>query len=247
MKYIICFYWQGERWQETGKDNKIPDDPSFKNHLRRVGTVDKGLVARYVNNLYKGAQKWSNEPFKFICFTNEVLPVDKAIECRPIKMITNRGVLPRMYMFSEDAGLFGSQVLCIDLDVVITGSLTDIMKYDGTFCTRPRWMHGQHHIPDGDIMSFKAGTNTQRIFWDPMVEDIDMIVQQTQGRERFWVEQAIGFGADLFSDICPGQIVGYKDHVRNKKFPKQARIVSCHGFPRPHQIKEEKWLTDNWQ
>lgn len=243
---IICFYWHGERWQETLEQ---VDDISFKNHLRRVGTVSRELASRYVNNLYQGVRKWASKDFDFICFTNESLDVHENIEIRPIDLITKRGVLPRMYMFSEQAGLFGHQVLCLDLDVVITGKLTDIMDYKGLFCTRrsfnERDENGNFKL-DGDTMSFYAGKETEAIFWKPLIQDIQAAEKETQGRERLWVRKVAHLIADTFDEMTPGQIISYKMHAMRNGLPKNARIVSFHGHPRPHQVHEQ-WVKHNWQ
>ena len=244
--YIVCFYWQGERWQEKAVDpTKITEDESFRRHLMRVGKAPIELVCRYVNNLYCGINKWAVEPFKFICFTNSDLEVDKGIELRPFPMLTQMGVLPRLFMFSREAGLFGNQVLSLDIDVIITGSLEDIMNYDGMFCVRERWLRRERHLPDGDIMSFRAGRETEKIFWDPFVSDIEAAEASSTGRERFWITKMIGDRWDNWQDIAPNQIVSYKNHVLRDGL-QDARIVSCHGHPRPHCI-DTKWREENWE
>jgi len=253
--YVICFYWQGDRWQQNGFQY---DDPSHVNlqqqFLRRVGNVSDDLPARYVNNLYKGVKRFADREFKFICFSNEKLNVLPEIELRPFKQVTQTGVLPRLYMFSEEAGLFGHQVLCLDIDVVIVGSLKDIMGYDGKFCARSKFKFGEGHKLDGDIMSFQAGKETEVMFWKPFIRDIKAAEKLTQGRERYWFRHIANDTADRWDEFAPGQIISYKRHVIRDEMllagkhliPKDARIVSCHGVPRPDQI-EENWITQYWK
>ncbi len=244
---VICFYWQGERWQEEGVDYEKPQDVSFVKHLERSSPIDRELVCKYVNNLYDGVMKWAVHPFDFICFTNDDLEVDENIELRPFKLVTNKGVLPRMYMFSETAGLFGHQVLSLDIDVVITGPLRDIMNYSGLFCVRKRWQPGQTHLPDGDIMSFQAGIETQSMFWDAFIKDIKAVERSTGGRERFWIDQVLKNRKwDDWDDFALGQVSSYKIHVKRNGTLGNSRIVSCHGHPRPHEIKEQ-WRIKNWK
>jgi hypothetical protein len=247
MNTVVCFYWQGDRWQE--KAGHTPSDKSFQNHLKRSGTVSKELAAKYVNNLFEGVSRWTKEPFKFICFTCEELDLNPNIETRPWYQITSKGVLPRMYMFSEDAGLFGSQVLCLDIDVIITGSLDNLLQYRGLFCTRKSWTRGEETLIDGDIMSFSAGKETEELFWNPLVRDIKKVEELSLGgRERFWVREVLkGREVDTWQEVFPGQVCSYKFHVMSKgKVPQGTRIISCHGYPRPHQI-ETKWRTEYWK
>lgn len=248
MMYVVCFYWQGERWQEDMRNpDEYTNDTSFRNHLRRVGNADRRLVQVYVNNLYRGVKKWSERPFKFVCFTNEPLEVLPDIELRELPMYSNRGVLPRVYMFSEAAGLFGHQVLSLDLDVIIVGSLRDIMNYDGTFCVRPSWSKTEWGLPDGDVMSFRAGLETEAMFWKPFIADVQEAERITQGRERKWIRHCTNNKCDLFSDVTPGQVASLKHHVRRRDYLHNSlvRIVSCHGFPRPHQFSSP-WKDENW-
>lgn len=244
--YVICFYWEGDRWQENKfNSSEVTRDISYRKHLNRVGKAPRELVETYINNLYQGIMKWTVHSFKFVCFTNEELELMDEIETRPFKMYATTGVLPRLYMFSKEAGLFGHQVLCLDIDVVITGPLRDIMNYKGLFAVRPRWQRREGHLPDGDIMSFRAGEETERIFWDPFIEDVTLAEATVKGRERFWITECIGDKWDSWANVAPGQVCSYKHHILRSGL-KDARIVSCHGFPRPHQINEV-WRKQNWK
>lgn len=242
---VVCFYWEGERWQEDKVNPfEITEDPSFRRHLLRVGKAPLDLVTHYIENLYHGIEKWAARPFRFICFTNADISVNGNIELRDLPMFTSKGVLPRLYMFSEEAGLFGHQVLSLDLDVVITGSLKEIMEYGGLFCVRERWQRKERHLPDGDIISFSAGKETQEIFWDPFIADVKAAENFTKGRERYWITKMIGDRWDNWEKIVPGQIVSYKNHVLRDGL-QNGRIVSFHGHPRPHMVSDD-WRVENW-
>jgi len=246
--YVICFYWQGERWQEQGMNYDKVEDPGFRKHLARTGPLTHEMVCRYVDNLYFGVKKWAVHPFKFICFTNDDLDVDERIEIREFQSVVKEGVMPRMFMYSKAAGLFGHQVLCLDIDVVITGSLRDLMNYDGLYCTRTSFAGPDKGKLDGDIQSFQAGKEMEDIFWKPLIDDPEKAKEISQGRERFWVRHVMNGKADLWNDVAPDQVLSYKRHVmkNNKELPENARIISCHGHPRPHIINEQ-WRKDNWE
>lgn len=245
---IVCFYWQGDRWNEG--HSHTPNDLSFQRHLQRSGPLTRELVQKYINNLYLGISAHTTVPFNFVCFTNETLQnLEEGIETRPFKLVTSKGVLPRMYMFSEESGLFGSQVLSLDLDLIITGSLDDLLNYKGLFCTRKSWTRGEETLIDGDIMSFTACPYNEQLFWKPCVEDINKVEEISGGgRERYWVRHVMdGRGVDTWDGIVPNQVFSYKHHVQRKGVvPADTRIISCHGYPRPHQI-EDKWRTQYWK
>jgi len=254
--YVVCFYWQGDRWQHPGFSYK---DKNYVNRqqpfLNKVGKVKRNIPSRYVNNLYQGVLRFASRPFTFICFTNENLEVHPDIEIRRFNPVTQMGVLPRVFVFSREAGLFGHQVLCLDLDVVIVGSLEDIMNYDGLFCARSKFKHGEEHKLDGDIFSFRAGPETEKIFWKPFIKNVKAVERQTEGRERYWFRHVAEAIADRWDEYAPGQIISYKRHVRKARgrrpdrravVPEKARIVSCHGTPRPDQIGD-RWIREFWQ
>jgi hypothetical protein len=246
MKTVICFYWEGDRWRSTLKDTA---DREYNHHLNKVGTVNSALASKYVNNLYRGVVSNSSDQIEFICFTNTTLQqLDKGIEVRRFKTVGLKGVLPRMYMFSEAAGLFGKQVLCIDIDVLITGSLDDILSYQGRYCTRESFVPGEAGVIDGDVQSFYACKDLEDIFWKPLEVATNESHKIANGRERLWLRHvATGF-ADTWQKFTPGQVVSYKFDIKNKfiiRKPAEARIISCHGFPRPHQL-ETKWAKQYW-
>jgi hypothetical protein len=99
---------------------------------------------------------------------------------------------------------------------------------------------------DGDVISFKAGPEVENRLWLPFLEDRKYAEDMTRGRERFWYRYVIGDIADRWDKLCPDQIISYKRHVQGRNnIPKNARIVSCHGVPRPHEIKTN-WIKKYW-
>ena len=243
---VICFYWEGERWQ-TPNSKVHTTDPSHFRNLKRVGTVDRELTSRYVNNLFAGVTRFADRPFDFICFTNEDLDLHDGIEVRKFPMVTQRGVLPRLYMFSEESGLFGHQVLCLDLDVIVVGGLGPLMAYSGLFCARSKFKIGEEAKLDGDIMSFSAGPKVEAVFWLPFLVNVEQNVAFTQGRERYWVRHVANDVADRWDKFAPGAVLSFKRHMaQREKIPEAASIVSCHGYPRPHQAKAG-WIKEYWK
>ena len=242
---VICFYWEGDRWQ-SNVERYSCSDPFYARNLKRAGNSDRALVSKYVNNLFEGVSRYADRPFDFICFTNEDLDLAPGIEQRSFPMVTTRGVLPRLYMFSEQSGLFGHQVLCLDLDVVVVGDLGPLMSYSGLFCARSKFKIGEEHKLDGDIMSFQAGREAEARFWKPFVKDVKAAELLTQGRERYWMRYVAGDIADRWDVVTPKSVRSFKRHMGNSnKIPSGAAIISCHGIPRPHQVKGE-WIKEYW-
>jgi len=248
MIHVICFYWQGDRWQTPSYVKPADHENLQQKNMNRLGVIDVSLPPRYVNNLYHGVKRYADREVKFVCFTNEKLKgLDNRIEVRNFPMHTIDGVLPRLYMFSREAGLFGHQVLCLDLDLVIVGSLKSLLDYNGRFCARSKFKRGEEYKLDGDIMSFRADEESETLFWSPFITNVEDAVDWTQGRERYWVRHVAGDFADRWDEHAPRQILSYKKHIDSRGIiPEKAVIISCHGVPRPHQIRGS-WIKSYWK
>lgn len=232
--YVVCFYWVGDRWN--------PQDQGPK----------------YVNRLYRGVARNLSLPFTFICFTNEPIAewLDPGITVKEFAFpsVRGTGVLPRVFVFSNRTGFEpNSQVLVFDLDVIIVDSLNDMASYRGEFCVRSKFAPGQQWKADGDIFSFRPSDWMAQIFWRDLLQEYLSNTHSTGGRERYWFRYVVARhfrdgSCDRWNQLYPGQVISYKQHVRGKSgvLPYNARIVSCHGRPRPHEINQG-WAKRNWR
>jgi hypothetical protein len=216
---IICFYWLGTRWKE------------------------KDLGPTYVNKLHRSVGRNLSVPHRFLCFTNE--PDGIECETRPHTSPSWMGCLPRLFQYSEESGLEG-QVLSLDIDLVIVGPLDDLATYRGGFCVRSKFKKGQEWKADGDVIGFRAGGFSRKL-WERFLDDCHKVEQLTRGMERVWIRHLTKNKCDRWDKWWPEQIVSYKRHVRKSGgVPDGARIVSCHGRPRPHEIKES-FIREHWR
>ena len=217
---IICFYWQG-------KD--------------RPGWQDKSLGEKYVNRLYNGVKRNLSLPFRFICFTNVLnLELNSEIVKSKMEMPSALGCLPKLYAYSPNNGLKG-RVIMMDIDLAITGSLDEMFSYDGFFMTRSTFKGKQ--LSGGDIAFFEAGSLPW--IWDYANNHTEWLEDWTGGRERFVYREYLHDKMDFVQNKYPNQLFSYKNHVRGQGLPENARIISCHGNPRPHEINES-WIKEHW-
>jgi hypothetical protein len=223
---IVCFLWQGDRWSKA----------------------DMLLGVKYVQRLFNAVERNLSMPFRFVCFSNIKYDYSEGIELRPLLPASWKGCLPKVYMFCPYADLIG-QVLALDIDIIITGCLDDICSYRGDFIVRSKFAPGQEYKADGDIIGFQANHENAKRFWYPLVEDPMRYEAQTGGRERWYYRSMFPDMRDIprWQDKFPNQIYSYKRHCRaTGKLPNNARIISCHGRPRPHELKEQ-WAVENWR
>ena len=220
---IVCFYWRGSD---------------------RPGWEDPALGVEYVSRLYHGVRRNLSLPFRFVCFTNEPGEFARGVEIRELKPLSWLGCLPKLEAHNPANG-FRGRVLVFDLDTVIVGDLGDFTRYDGPFATRA-WFKGMRRglwLSGGDLLGFKAGETAW--IWERYASDPSAVERFTGGRERYvyrhWCKELRYWQEEL-----PGQLVSYKHHVRRGGLPANARVVSCHGNPRPHEI-DEPWINKHWR
>jgi hypothetical protein len=201
---------------------------------------DTGWSERYVERLRNGVSRNLDVSHRFICFADRLLDVE-GIEVRRLSPPSWFGNLPKTFIYSPEAELQG-RVLLFDLDNVIVGSLEEMAAYGGPLCVRGRLQSGKDRQPDGDMISFEANSGTAMELWrQAQRPDIEKV---TRGKEREFILHAAPH-CDQWQDVCPGQVVSYRHHCKGK-LPKNARVVSMHGRPRPHEVTD-KFIVENWQ
>jgi len=213
---VVCFLWIGDRWHRSD------------------------LGVEYVNRLFRGVQRNISASHRFVCFSNISGNYENLIEVRPLNAPSWKGCLPKITAFDPKHGFHG-HVMVMDIDTVVVGSLDDIASYRGDFCVRAKFR--APHLPDGDLVGFNAEKCAW--IWSEFAENVDNVEKMTRGRERFFYRE-LPIKPDIWQRLFPGQLVSYKNHVRKQKtLPDNARLVSCHGNPRPHEINES-WVKEHW-
>ena len=93
--------------------------------------------ADYVNKLYWGIKKHLTIPHTFSCFTDDATGLDSNILVKPLKNKW-QGWWSKVHIF--DPSVYPTEgasdwIFYIDLDMIVTGSLDDLVGYIGTKIT----------------------------------------------------------------------------------------------------------------
>lgn len=89
----------------------------------------------YINRLYGMVSRNVTPPFSFTCFTDNAEGIRPEVDCQPLPPIdveipaTRRGIWPKARLWGPNLGTLTGNVLFLDLDLVITGSLDDFFSY----------------------------------------------------------------------------------------------------------------------
>ena len=202
---------------------------------------EPGWGGEYVSRLRNAVARNLSQPHSFVCLADDVTKVPSGIGACELRPTFSAGCLPKLQIYAQN---WTAPVLLFDLDNVITGPLDEMANYAGDFCVRarlPEWTRGER-VPDGDMIMFRPPA-AQRL-WAAAMRDPEA-VRQTGGRERFFIADAYP-EADLWQSIVPGQVVSYKHHCR-AGLPEDAKVVSFHGRPRPHECLGIPWVAEHWR
>lgn len=221
---IVCFYWKT-------KSTRYP------------GWHDTDLAKTYVQNLHDGVRRnLPNYDFNFILFSNDLDKFHSEIEVRKFTPASWAGCFPKIHAHSPDANLTG-RVLVFDLDTVIVGDLSDFAEYDGGFTTRME-LYGAR-TSGGDLLGFEAGQTYD--LYANYKHIVKYLERKYDGDERevydlLWRRKML-----FWQEEIPNQMISFKRHVRTNNYvlPDNARIVSMHGKPRPHEVNFD-WIQKHW-
>jgi len=182
---------------------------------------DKYDVA-YVYALQDMVKKYLTIPHTFKCITT-----------RKIEGIET--VLPFVpyHGWWQKIGLFAPRIatgrsIYFDLDVVITGNIDYLARYESEFCAPANWAQSGHGGIQSSVMVWQGN-------WHLPYEKFNYQID----RDRFWGDQE--YLTDLLNDWDEISNIGsYKYHCKTG-LPKELNVVCFHGKPDPHEVNDS-WI-----
>jgi hypothetical protein len=221
-----------------------------------------------VNVLQRMVARHYPRPHRFTCITDDPAGIDaSAVRIIPIwdtyanvpnpSNARNPSCYRRLRAFSaEAAGLIGSRILSLDMDVVITGDLTGIFDRSEDFVI---WGGGNvvPNKPDlynwynGSLWLLRAGSR-QRVWteFDPAHSPRRAHAAGCRGSDQGWIAHCLGPNEAKFS-LTDG-VYSYRNHVLPKggELPDAARIVIFHGKHDPWDADVQQrhaWVRQHWR
>ncbi len=213
-------------------------------------------------------------PHKITVITDA--PVPKGMDAFPVSKTITKGhdgnCMRRLWLYSAKAAELGDRLLQLDLDVVITDSIDQLIDRSDPFVIwrgdsnirLPRRTHNWAYNPT--VMLLDAGArmhvwdewraNPDRIYaeatahgWDPKVNSDQGIATYLMDRDQsnppaVWTEK---------DGIHAFRIIAGKNGDRGRTLPKGCRIVSFHGKGAARQPDSEMlrdkcpWIVEHWR
>ncbi len=151
----------------------------------------RGFTYEHVNILHAMVKRNLKIPFKFFCVTDDWAGINQEIQViqlwlEPLMPVvkTNRPqCYKRLKLFSPEAKeIFGERLVCLDLDTVIIGDITDIISTPGDFVG-----YNKRHVPYQGAF-FIHQTGTRQYIWtdfDPITSP--KLAKKYEGSDQAWL------------------------------------------------------------
>lgn len=182
---------------------------------------------KYVSILQAMVKRNLTIPHKFVCFTDN----PKGFQCETRKLPQGyKGWWNKISLFRK--GQFEGKCLYLDLDIVLTGNIDDLVKLDGF-----------HIWADPNV----GGFNSSVMLFDPN-EDVSKVWDEFDPK---WIKKYHG-DQDVITMMLPesktfpeGWCLSYKKDCQ-MGVPRGTKIVVFHGRPNPSEFTSP-WIKNYWK
>lgn len=227
----------------------------------------------YVNRLASMVRRNVTKPTRFICFTDDATGVDDGIELHPLPEINIPDRVAwtpwrKLSVWQFPLAELEGDVLFLDLDLVITGSLDEFFDYQpGAYIAIDNWTQPGQGVGNTSAFRFPAGQHTQ--IFDDFVADPEAIlgkwrieqqyISDTMSEMRFWPP---AWCVSFKHTLLPRWPMNY---VKVAELPLDARIVAFTGKPDAEDalvghwpdrslrqkfykyVRPTPWIGDHWR
>jgi hypothetical protein len=225
---------------------------SRMSHLQTVICIKWGTAfpAEYVNRLYASVMKNVSRPTRFVLLTDDATGIVSGVQIQPIPDINlppqgmRGGPWRKLALWSAELALEGD-LLFLDLDVVITGSIDRLFDYEpGKFCIIRNWTQKDDNIGNSSVMRFRAGSAPHLI---PDFEKDAVKLSYEYKNEQIYVSRNSSLHKNYWPD---GWCTSFKHELlpswpkrywADVPFPEKSSIAVFTGNPRPHDAANGVW------
>jgi hypothetical protein len=204
----------------------------------------------YVNCLWSMIQRNTARPTRLVCFTDDPDGIDPEVATFPMPVLTLPGSVARLPwrkigLWAADLPGLSGDVLFLDLDIVITGSLDDLFDYqpDSTFCVIENWTQRGSGIGNTSCYRFRVGAHSyihERLCRDPAGvtrahPNSQTYISRTITEKTFWpASWCVSFKHTL---IPPWPL----NFFQSAPLPAETRVVCFTGKPDPDEARDGRW------
>ena len=209
----------------------------------------------YVNRLRRAVALHGLERLPFACLTDDPAGVDPPARCLALPPCIE-GWWNKLYVFAWDRHGVEDDLLYLDLDTVVVGDLgpfaerrSDPTFVDGLFPgagARVGRRYGPGSV-DSSAMFIPRGWGAG--IWRQFRRRSDYWMHQDPERrhgDQWFISRYLDKQPEKFQGLWPSSVVSYRwTCVSAGGPPPEARLVSFHGRPSPHEVDDE-WVRRAW-
>jgi hypothetical protein len=204
----------------------------------------------YANTLYSMVSRNTRRPLRFICFTDDAEGLRPEIQPYPLPPID----LPlshqwkawrKISLWQRDLADLDGDVLFLDLDVVVTGSIDAFFDFEPakTYCVIENWTQMGEGIGNTSVFRLRIGAHTE--VYDTLMADTagafakfrngQTFVSRTISRMTYWpADWCVSFKHTL----VPRWPLNF---LKIPPLPPGTRVVCFTGLPNPDHARDGEW------
>ena len=196
----------------------------------------------YVDRLRKGVTKHLSMPHRFLC-VGEDIPIED-----PHLLEVRDGCYARLRMFDPHWQVRNGidRLICLDLDMVVTGPLHPLFDRPDPFMI----LHGGHFNPcpfNGSVMMINRGARPE-VWNDFSIEKAERVATrggEWRGSDQTWIADVApdASGWSWRDGIFAWQKPGWP---KGEGLPSTARLVAFPGKVDPSQLRKVPWVKEHW-
>ena len=185
----------------------------------------------YVNRLQSMARRNSEVDLRFVCFTDDRTGLDEGIEVMPLPDHGFKGWWNKVSLFRDDLADIGERFLYFDLDVVLTGNIDQMLRYDSDFA-----IMDNDYVPGFNTSVFLLRTGSR----PDIRANFSQAIADDYDGDQDWVA-VMAPDAELWPDMW---CVPYRLRAVQTP-PAITKVVVFSGRPNPEDYPSE-WVRTSW-
>lgn len=206
--------------------------------------------AEYANRLWSMVKRNTRRPTRLVCYTDDTSGVDPEITALPLPPIS----LPervrwkpwrKISLWAPTLPGLEGDVLFLDLDLVITGSLDGFFDYQpqSTFCVIENWTQMGSGIGNTSVYRFRVGSHPY--IYETLQADPEAVlakypnsqtyISRTITEKVFWPAE---WCESFKHTLMPRWPLNF---FLSAKLPPATRVVAFTGKPDPDEARDGRW------
>lgn len=203
----------------------------------------------FVNRMWAAVQRNTVRPTRLVCLTDDTTGIDEAVSCHPIPDINLPPALintpwRKLTLWTAPLADLSGDVLFLDLDLVITGSLDEMFDFEpGRYCVIENWT--QKGQGKGNTSAFRFPVGKYDHIFNDFQADPDRVLSAYR-IEQLYISREIDdmvFWPELWCasfkhTLMPRWPLNF---FTAPKLPAETRIVAFTGKPDQDEAMHGEW------